>query len=1127
MLRPSKICEHLGKTDENKVIRSTIVLRRHIGHDRIPEPHKYIGCPARPRLSIDEFASRYGAHDDDIAAVKDHCAGHGLEVLSHHAARRHVCIKGTVAQINAAWNVELQDYKHPNKNFHFPNKLPTLPDHLIDVIVHVSIGEEPMHTATFTNIPVNTPIGASDTFIPPATISTLCGWPTDGTGQNIAIFVGDFVNYNAYSLSDITLTCQNWNIPVPQIIDIAVDGVTGNGDTTGGEWNMDIAISSAISPGATIVAYFVGTSSSTGIDTYARIIHPESGDPICSVTSSSGEYLDEKTIYVDFPTIGPALDQLFEDAAIQGVTIVLPTGDFGSGSSIGDGNAHCGGNVSQWSLAVGGTVLGNISGSSFSEWLANYSIVGDPVYQVGGGGGVSAYVPLPSYQENSNVPASLNNGNIGRGIPDVSTVFFGEFTIYVDGIQTAGGGTSQSCPMTAGLIACINSTLGRNVGFLNPTLYSQLSLVRDINPGNSVGGPQNNACGSYTDSNGNPQNNVSTPGYPLTDGYDPCIGLGVIRGNALVTYLQTNPELEVLEDDTPTGSIQANQILYWNHNVYYQDILDNWWLWNLTAWQSAVDPRIANPPAPPPTPPAPPPVPPAPIVAPPTGISVVPSQTSAALTWVDTNLIALQTLSINGPLVGATPGTWQVITFNGNGIGMNYCLLLPYNYSPANSYPLFMYLHENGYGLDQTGAYLLYYYENQGQGCDIWFNNATFRTNWPCIVVCPLLNESGDTSGNTINWGGWGGPNPQPAQLNCLTIIADLQAQYSIDSTRMYISGDSLGAFGTWEFLIQYNAYTGLSQRLFAAGWMESGGTTLYGTPPNSISNGLKTVPIWCVLGQGDSGNGEPWDFSIYSSFGGGSAATSVDNVVKSPQGNMYFIDDPTRPHDTWGLYRNLTTTVLMANGNGDTHPATTILNWLFSQSSTGASPSPPPSPIPPSPPPSPTPSGTVYITPGVGSFSDSAGNFYTLSAAGSATENGNAMTGGGGTSAMELYNGIVYAQDAATGNWYTWTGTNFSGPVTAPPIPSPNPPNPPPIPPAPPPVPVPPPSPPPVPSPPPPSPTPPTPTPSPPPSPIPPSPPPIPPGPPIESPNGTTIDSGSGSIIDANGNVFTFGGIA
>lgn len=84
--------------------------------------------------------------------------------------------------------------------------------------------------------------------------------------------------------------------------------------------------------------------------------------------------------------------------------------------------------------------------------------------------------------------------------------------------------------------------------------------------------------------------------------------------------------------------------------------------------------------------------------------------------------------------------------------------------------------------------------------------------------------------------------------------------------------------------------------------------------------------------------------------------------------------------------------------------------------------------------------SGAIdYITPGVGSFTDTAGNVYTLTAADVATENGQAMNGGGGTGAMEYANGTVYGQDMGSGTWYTWDQSinNWQLATTPPPPPS------------------------------------------------------------------------------------------
>jgi hypothetical protein len=63
------------------------------------------------------------------------------------------------------------------------------------------------------------------------------------------------------------------------------------------------------------------------------------------------------------------------------------------------------------------------------------------------------------------------------------------------------------------------------------------------------------------------------------------------------------------------------------------------------------------------------------------------------------------------------------------------------------------------------------------------------------------------------------------------------------------------------------------------------------------------------------------------------------------------------------------------------------------------------------------TASGTA-ITPGSGSFTDSSGNVFTVSTAGLAEENGSPLPLGSGTAKLVYYDGIVYGQDVATGNW-------------------------------------------------------------------------------------------------------------
>jgi hypothetical protein len=222
-------------------------------------------------------------------------------------------------------------------------------------------------------------------------------------------------------------------------------------------------------------------------------------------------------------------DPGFEDAAIQGVTICIASGDTGTDSKVGDGLAHVQYPASDpWVLSVGGTTVGNIIGSSFDEysWTDNFSFGG---FSGSGatGGGISDFFPQPWYQIDAGVPVSLNDGHRGRGVPDVSAnaSLNSGYPIIVVGAPSIfpANGTSASAPLWAGLVAVINAALAENVGFVNPVLYALGSSVfRDIlaEPGATDNG----------------MNGVA--GYPVGPGWDACTGWGSPKGIDLLNGLK-------------------------------------------------------------------------------------------------------------------------------------------------------------------------------------------------------------------------------------------------------------------------------------------------------------------------------------------------------------------------------------------------------------------------------------------------------------------------------------------------------------------------------------------------------------------------------------------------------------
>jgi kumamolisin len=191
---------------------------------------------------------------------------------------------------------------------------------------------------------------------------------------------------------------------------------------------------------------------------------------------------------------------VLEDAATLGVSVCIAAGDNGSTDGVTDGLQHVDFPASSpYALACGGTKLAAAGGSITSEVVWNEVANNEGAT----GGGISAVFAIPDYQANANVPPSVNPGNfVGRGVPDVAGDADPEsgYDVYVDGQATVIGGTSAVAPLWAGLIARFNQLLGKPVGFLNPTLYTQVAGAggfHDITSGNNgayQAGPGWDAC---------------------------------------------------------------------------------------------------------------------------------------------------------------------------------------------------------------------------------------------------------------------------------------------------------------------------------------------------------------------------------------------------------------------------------------------------------------------------------------------------------------------------------------------------------------------------------------------------------------------------------------------------------
>ena len=456
-------------------------------------------------LSIEELEAQRGASAEDVAAVERFARAHDLTVGAVNAGQRTVVLSGTLANLGRAFSTELQIHDTPSGRFRLRTGPLYVPAELADVVEGV-FGLDDRLAAT---PKIRYPSARALASYTPTQVGAAYGFPTglDGTGGCIALIElgGGFkaAELDAY-FSSLKIT------PTPTVTAVSVDGgknaPTGDPQGPDGEVVLDIEVSGALAPGATIAVYFAPNTDRGFIDAVLAAIHDKTRRPsVVSISWGSAESSwTEQAL--------KAFDGALQDASLLGVTVCCAAGDGGSGDGAPDGLAHADYPASSaFALACGGTRLVIDQGRS-TETVWNDGANGAT------GGGVSDVFPLPDWQKAAGVPASANPGHrVGRGLPDVAGNADPDtgYEIRADGQETTIGGTSAVAPLVAALIARCNQGLGRRVGFLNPVLYTQAAVrgsFRDITEG----------------SNGS---------YAAGPGWDACTGWGSPRGDLLLKAL--------------------------------------------------------------------------------------------------------------------------------------------------------------------------------------------------------------------------------------------------------------------------------------------------------------------------------------------------------------------------------------------------------------------------------------------------------------------------------------------------------------------------------------------------------------------------------------------------------------
>ena len=581
---PHPKTRHLGAADVNETAQIQLILRRTPGGPALKDLDYFQRTPinARKLPSRQQFVEDHGSTQADLDAVAAFCRSHHLQVLESNRSRRWVLARGTVAQLNAAFAIELQNYQSPNGKHHGYAGTVNLPTSLAAVVEAVNgLDDRPIpgkHLGL-----ADPPITGALT---PPQVAQLYNFPSGtGLGQTIGIYDWGGAGYG-YDQRDVKATLANWGISAPA----PTDYPAGSNPSVIGYYEpvIDISTATVIAPKATIVVYHSPTSGSGGqptgadiITTLTWMIHPTGTDPVPTILSISYIFSgsnggDEDTSFLSTSDYNQ-IDTLFQDAANLGITVVTGSGDTGAYVASLTQAQTVYPATDPYVLTCGGTTVGDINGADFDEYVWNDSkVITGTTYYSATGGGVSARWPVPPYQAVlETLPKRLGTGTAGRGMPDVSgnaSPNSGyELTVNQMTVQNVGG-TSFVAPLYAGLIALINENLvasggapaGFTVGFLNPTIYALAdSICRDVT---GAAGPTNNTYNAPT-----PTPPVDVTGYPAGVGWDACTGWGSIDGGALLSALQALFQKSMTfimqrttfsEDEVTAAGAAFNQVLF-------------------------------------------------------------------------------------------------------------------------------------------------------------------------------------------------------------------------------------------------------------------------------------------------------------------------------------------------------------------------------------------------------------------------------------------------------------------------------------------------------------------------------------------------------------------------------------
>jgi len=199
---------------------------------------------------------------------------------------------------------------------------------------------------------------------------------------------------------------------------------------------------------------------------------------------------------------------------------------------------------------------------------------------------------------------------------------------------------------------------------------------------------------------------------------------------------------------------------------------------------------------------------------------------------------------------------------------LNYRLLYPSNYSSSRNYPLVIFLHGSGERGNDNEAQLIH-------GSSLFLEKSN-REKYPAFIVFPQMAK-GSSWANLIDWKG-----PEIKLLEetshhmklLFGLLDMLKENLPIDETRIYLSGLSMGGYGTLDAIMR-------RPNEFAAALPICGGGD------TSKAATISHIPTWIFHGAVDSV--VPVELS-----------RNMHKALQEAEGNVKYSEYEGVDHNSW-----------------------------------------------------------------------------------------------------------------------------------------------------------------------------------------------------------------------------------